>query len=91
VCPKATYATKSFALQPKPDISIGGAGCPVGNGAVGSWVNGASIFGYSDGMTYSNQNTWYNLAPEFELYDMDVCSGNIYFRVTHNDLNTIPL
>lgn len=39
-------------------------------------VNGVSIFGWSDGQSYNNQNIWYNSAVEFEVYDLDLCGGH---------------
>jgi hypothetical protein len=39
-------------------------------------VNGVSIFGWSDGMSYSGQSIWYNNAVEYEVYDLDVCNGH---------------
>jgi hypothetical protein len=38
-------------------------------------VNGTSIFGWGDGMSYGN-NIWYNLAPVAEQYDVDICGGH---------------
>ena len=75
-CPKSKSTTVAFSLAPKPDVSTTGTGCPVGNGAVGYFVNGAAIFGFSDTQSYSNQNIWHNIAQEFEVYDMDVCNGH---------------
>ena len=45
-------------------------------GAVGLFVNGVSIYGISDGMSYGNQKVWLNAAPVFEQYDMDICTGH---------------
>jgi hypothetical protein len=69
-CPSATSVTNSWDLTPSPETGSSGCYLPY-LGKIGSWVNGVAIFGTSDGLSYNNQNKWYNLAPEFEVYDLD--------------------
>jgi hypothetical protein len=45
-------------------------------GAAGYFVNGLSAYGWSDATSYNSAGVWYNLAPEFEVYDLDVCNGH---------------
>jgi len=49
-------------------------GCFTGSGAIGSFVNGASLSGMCD-KTYKNQGVWSQNGPEFKMYDLDVCNG----------------
>lgn len=44
--------------------------------SIGSWVNGVSIFGASDGQSYNNKDVWHNSAVAFEYYDLDQCNGH---------------
>ncbi len=50
--------------------------CVLSLDTVGLWVNGVSVYGYSDGMSYNMEDVWTNLAPAFEVYDIDVCHGH---------------
>ena len=50
--------------------------CELGLDTVGLWINGVSVYGYSDGMSYNFEGVWTNLAPAFEVYDIDVCHGH---------------
>ena len=50
--------------------------CDLGLDTVGLWINGVSVHGYSDGMSYNSEGVWTNLAPAFEVYDIDVCHGH---------------
>jgi hypothetical protein len=69
-CPTATSTTNTWDLTPAPETNSGGCYLPF-LGKVGSWVNGVAIFGTSDGQNYNNQGKWYNIAAEFEVYDLD--------------------
>lgn len=69
-CPSATAVTNSWDLTPAAETSSSGCFFPV-LGKIGSWVNGVAIYGTSDGLSYNSQGKWYNLAPEFEVYDLD--------------------
>lgn len=74
-CPTASTVTDSWRLNPAPETTSGG--CYTKNlGVIGRFVNGVSIYGTSDGVTYNNARVWYNSAPEFEVYDMDICNGH---------------
>jgi len=69
----------SFPLVPAPEANRGGStgdGCYLGTGAVGLWVNGAEIYGWSDGFTYNNLAVWQRVGPVDEIYDMDICFGH---------------
>ncbi|WP_299580314.1 YHYH protein [uncultured Microbulbifer sp.] len=48
--------------------------CETGLGVQGYWVNGTSIYQWSDGQSVNN--TWHTLAPLAEVYDVDVCGGH---------------
>lgn len=74
-CPSATTATNSWDLTPAPETNSNGCYFPY-LGKIGSWVNGVAIYGTSDGISYNSQSVWYNLAPEFEVYDLDICHGH---------------
>ena len=50
--------------------------CTTALDTIGLWVNGVSVYGYSDGMSYNSEGVWSNLAPVFEVYDIDVCHGH---------------
>ncbi|WP_226644455.1 YHYH protein [Microbulbifer variabilis] len=48
--------------------------CEAGLGVQGYWVNGTSIYQWSDGQSVNN--TWHTLAPFAEVYDVDICGGH---------------
>ncbi|WP_444923428.1 YHYH protein [Microbulbifer sp. DLAB2-AF] len=48
--------------------------CETSLGVQGYWVNGTSIYQWSDGQSVNN--TWHTLAPLAEVYDVDVCGGH---------------
>jgi hypothetical protein len=74
-CPSATSVTNAWDLTPSPETSSNGCYFPY-LGKIGSWVNGVAIFGTSDGLSYNSQGKWYNLAAEFEVYDLDGISSS---------------
>jgi hypothetical protein len=43
---------------------------------LGYFVSGVPVWDWSDTVSYNNAGVWYNLAMEFEQYDMDVCLGH---------------
>lgn len=43
---------------------------------LGYYVSGVPVWDWSDTVSYNNAGVWYNLAMEFEQYDMDVCLGH---------------
>ncbi len=50
--------------------------CDTGAGSVGYYVNGTSVFNWTDTQTYNSEGVWSTLAPEAELYDVDICGGH---------------
>lgn len=83
-CPSASSTTDSWDLTPSPETRTNGCYFPY-LGKIGTWVNGVAIYGTSDGNSYNSQSKWYNLAPEFEVYDLDskcllfVCCYLLFF------------
>jgi hypothetical protein len=69
-CPSASSVTNSWDLTPSAETNSAGCYFPY-LGKIGSWVNGVAIYGTSDGLSYNSQGKWYNLAAEFEVYDLD--------------------
>lgn len=58
--------------------------CEPGLGAIGLWVNGYHIFGWSDGFYYNDANeVWQNLAPVLEINDVDICGGHAAMGYYH--------
>ncbi|MCP5169550.1 MAG: YHYH protein [Hahellaceae bacterium] len=72
VCPKNVAHESYFPASPTPTSSL----CLTGLGAQGYWVNGTSIYQWSDGQSYNNQGVWQTLAPVAEQYDVDICGGH---------------
>ncbi len=71
-CPTSQNRTFNFPIQPIQATTT----VSTSMGAVGLWVDGTSVFNWSDGMSYNNGNVWRNAAMSFEAYDMDVCPGH---------------
>jgi hypothetical protein len=88
-CPSATTVTDSWDLTPSPETNSDGCYFPH-LGKIGSWVNGVAIFGTSDGLSYNSQNNWNNLAPEFEVYDLDGISPSPPLHL-HAQATLLPL
>ena len=59
--------------------------------AIGLWVNGVAVFGWSDGHSWLEQGTWHNLAPEAEVYDLDICPGHSAFGTYHHHSHPVCL
>lgn len=57
--------------------------CETGLDSIGLMVNGVAIFNWGDGMSYGT-NQWYNLAPEAEQYDVDICAGHAANGLYHH-------
>lgn len=74
VCPNATLTVASFPLVPAQETSS--TGCYLSSTATGWWVNGAAMYSAGDATSYNSLAVWYNNAPEFEPYDMDLCNGH---------------
>ena len=45
-------------------------------GAIGYWVNGVSVYNWSDAQTYNSLGVWYRTAADWEGYDMDIDYGH---------------
>lgn len=77
----ASYALEAhFPLNPTP----GAEDCETGLATIGLFVNGVSIFNWSDGFSFDDTGVWDNLAPKFEVYDGDVCGGHAAAGVYHH-------
>ena len=74
-CPTSSTITNTWRLNPAVETVSTGCYTPR-LGVIGRYVNGVSIYGTWDGLTYNSANVWYNSAPEFEAYDMDICNGH---------------
>lgn len=75
VCPASkSLSTQGFSIYPAPEGNSNG--CYSRLGAVGRDINGAAVYDWSDGNTYNNEGIWRNVAPSFEVYDMDPCGGH---------------
>lgn len=73
-CPSTQETQAYFPLS--PTMAADGEESEGGLGKLGLWVNGVSIYGWGDGMSYENGGVWQNLAPVFEVYDLDICDGH---------------
>lgn len=69
-CPLDQDFEAYITTDPKPNDED----CGTGLGRVGLYVDGANIFNWDDGT--ADADTWHNLAPEQEVYDLDVCAGH---------------
>ncbi|MEP4892327.1 MAG: YHYH protein [Aliiglaciecola sp.] len=71
-CPTQDERTVYLPVEPTPTEEE----CENGLSKVGIMVNGTSIYNWGDGMSYNSEGFWQTLAPEAELYDVDVCGGH---------------
>ena len=62
-----------------------------GLGAIGLWVNGVAVFNWGDGQSWANEQTWFNLAPAAEAYDLDVCPGHSAMGTYHHHSHPVCL
>ena len=83
VCPEDVGHEALLPLNPTP----ASATCYTGLGTMGLWVNGVSIYTWSDGQSYDGQGTWYNLAAVAEIYDVDLCGGHAANGDYHHHAN----
>ena len=74
-CPQNAGHSNFFRTEPVEE-TVASEVCTTGLGTIGSWVNGVSVFNWGDGQSYNNENVWNNLAPAFEVYDLDICHGH---------------
>ena len=71
-CPE--FMEKSMTIPVEATEASEDCYTPVG--FAGMFVNGVSLFNWTDGFSYNNDAVWYNLAPKFEVYDAGVCNGH---------------
>ena len=74
VCPNNQNKEVLFPLNPSPAIE--GQECETGLGALGLFVNGVSVYNWSDGASYNNERVWMNVAAQYEAYDLGPCRGH---------------
>ncbi|WP_444912092.1 YHYH protein [Microbulbifer sp. PAAF003] len=70
VCPENVSHNSYFPTEPE----VSEEACESGLGPQGYWVNGTSIYQWSDGQSVNG--TWHTLAPVAEMYDVDICGGH---------------
>ncbi len=73
-CPEKQAHEVYFTRKPTPDTAT--EPCAVGEGSIGLWVNGTSIYGWLAGSSYNDRDIWHELAPIIEQYDVDICNGH---------------
>ncbi|MDO3387431.1 YHYH protein [Gilvimarinus sp. SDUM040013] len=73
-CPSDQQRSANIPAQPSP--ASADDSCNTGLNSIGLMLNGTSVYNWSDGVSYQGQGTWNQLAPEFEIYDVDICSGH---------------
>ena len=84
VCPTNQSKSSNFPLEPTVNAADD---CTAGLGALGYAINGASIYGWSDGQKVAwnamqsrwkagSTGTFETLAPKAEVYDVDLCGGH---------------
>lgn len=71
-CPSNQSRQANIPATPAPASST----CATSINTMGLMLNGTAIFNWSDGVSYQNEGEWNQLAPEFEIYDVDMCSGH---------------
>ncbi|MDP2547825.1 YHYH protein [Oceanobacter sp. 4_MG-2023] len=81
-CPTQDERTVYVPVEP----SAATEECDSGLDKIGIMVNGASIFNWEDGFTYNEEGVWSNLAPEAEVYDIDMCGGHAAGTDYHHHL-----
>ena len=72
VCPEDVSHVIVLPLEPEPTTTE----CDTGIGSVGYYVNGTSVYNWTDAQSYNNEGVWYTLAPVAEVYDVDICGGH---------------
>ncbi|MEM9776193.1 MAG: YHYH protein [Chloroflexota bacterium] len=58
-----------------PEVDPAGT-CQTALGAIGYWVNGVSIYNWSDANSYENEGVWDQVAPVYRQYGIDMCLGH---------------
>ncbi len=79
-CPTQQQWEAWFPVDPVEAIESAATGL----GVIGLWVNGVAVFNWGDGQSWANENTWWNLAPLAEVYDLDVCPGHSALGAYHH-------
>lgn len=74
VCPTNQYKELYFPFTPEP--ASGSEVCETGLGALGLFVNGVSVYNWSDGASYNSEGVWMNVAAKYEVYDLGPCGGH---------------
>ena len=72
VCPTDQAREANIPAEPTPASSE----CATTINTMGLMLNGTSIYNWSDGVSYNNEGVWDQLAPEFEIFDVDICGGH---------------
>ncbi len=65
--------------------------CKQNIGAIGVWVSGAFIFGWSDANSWNNLGYWNRVAAKWEPIDMDICGGHAAQGAYHHHGNSACL
>ncbi|MFT2092187.1 PKD domain-containing protein [Paraglaciecola sp. 2405UD69-4] len=81
-CPTQDERTVYLPTEPQPATEE----CDTGLSKMGIMVNGSSIYNWEDGFSYTSDGYWLNLAPEAEVYDIDVCGGHAAGTDYHHHL-----
>jgi len=71
-CPTETSKIAYFPASPEELAT----GCEIGQGVIGLWVNGVNIYGWNAHGDSDGAESWSNLAPETEQFDVDICGGH---------------
>ncbi len=74
VCPDNQYKEAYFSFSPEP--ASGTDICETGLGSLGLFVNGVSIYNWSDGASYNSEGVWMNVASKYEINDLGPCAGH---------------
>jgi hypothetical protein len=76
LCPTEQAKQQNLPIRPKQASQACATSAGTAVGQIGLLRNGTSMYSWSDGRSYNNQRVWHNIAPKFEFYDVDVCSGH---------------
>ncbi|MEM0955702.1 MAG: YHYH protein [Pseudomonadota bacterium] len=71
-CPTDQERSIDFPVTPIPTQET----CDTSVGSVGYYVNGTSVYNWTDAQTYNDEGVWQTLAPVAEVYDVDICGGH---------------
>ncbi|MCJ8311979.1 MAG: YHYH protein, partial [Saccharospirillaceae bacterium] len=97
-CPENINKDVNFPIQPVVNT---GTMCETGLGSLGTAINGTSIYGWGDGMSLKNNHgnwsadpqggAFQTLAPNAEVYDVDLCGGHAANGDYHHHFNSACL